>query len=117
MNPELGTYVPEHYNQFFRAMKSEWGDVWYNSVKPYQWNIWRRHIKTMFFDQGYLIREMIAAIPESAKKTKWPMGTGYFSRLRDICDVNRLQRQRETPVKLDRGFQPISVILPVDKMV
>lgn len=94
MNAEKGTYDPEDYNRIFRAMKSEFGDTWYNSIQPYQWNIWRKHIKVMFFDQGYLINEMIAAIPESAKKMQWPMGRAYFSRLHDVCDVNRRYRKK-----------------------
>lgn len=115
MNPEKGTYDPTDYNRVFEAMRHEFGEVWYKSVPGFQWNVWRRHIKTMFFDQNYLIAEMIAAIPEAANKRQWPGGTAFFHRLKDICDVRRVEARRYSAIKVDKGLESIGAMLPVHK--
>jgi hypothetical protein len=64
------SYQAIHYTMVFEAFRTHWGDAWYSSVNPDQWNIWRRQIKALF-DEGILIKEIIAAIPEASEPRKW----------------------------------------------
>jgi len=102
------SYLAAHYNAVFEAMRREFGDAWYESVNPMWWNVWRRQIKERFFDEGILIREMVAALPEASVKMRWPMGTAFFQRLEDVCLKNR----REARTTTRDGMKPIADLLP-----
>lgn len=91
-----GLYRREHYNDIFNSMKDVFGDEWYAKVKPEQWVIWRKHLKGLF-NEGILIREIQSVIGEADKK-KWPQGTGFFARVRDLC---LLQRKPEPTIRRD----------------
>src|SRR5262245_10984861 len=96
------SYRAEHYNAVFEEMKSRFGQPWYDSIDWPMWGrIWRKQIKNLFFDQGILIREMVAGLDEAAEKRKWPTGTAFFVRLRDVCLKNRLERQRHGTMHVD----------------
>jgi len=103
-------------NMIFQAMRDQFGEAWYAQVQRWQWPMWRRHINTMLFDEDIIASEAIAVIPNAVEKGKWPHGTGFFARVRDLCLVNRRERQRWTAVKEDRGLQSISSVLPVHKL-
>lgn len=105
------SYDPAHYNAVFEAMKQRFGTTWYGSVRPIQWNIWRRRIKEDFFDQNILIREMIAGLDEAAGKDQWPRGTSFFRRLHDVVLKNRIEGRRRSPVQLD-GMKRLGDLMP-----
>lgn len=107
MNVDKGTYNPEHYNDIFLAMRHEFGESWYSAINPFWWNIWRKRIKKMF-DEDITIREIKLALVEAAGKKRWPIGTSFFTRVYDVVLKNRIEAKRYTPVKEDRGLQPIS---------
>ena len=103
------TYEPNHYNAIFRAMRERCGEDWYLSIRPTQWNIWRRQIKERLFDQNFLIADVIASLDEALGKKKWPSRTAFIHRIEDIC---WLHRRYATPVvKIDTGMQGISSLL------
>lgn len=102
-------YHPAHYNQIFEEMRKRFGDTWYQSIAPVWWNIWRRQIKELFFDQDILIKEMIAGLDEAAEKRKWPAGTVFFQRLQMVCLKNR--REARPTMEINRGMQPLSELI------
>lgn len=77
----------------FESMKERFGVKWYLSVPSFQWVIWRRHIKQQLFDNDIIAVEAIAVIGEVDKR-HWPHGTGFFARVRDLCLVQRKEKQR-----------------------
>lgn len=88
------SYSPEHYNAVFEAMRRVFGEEWYASVDWQRWGvIWRARIKRDFFDEGILIREMVAGLEEAAGKGRWPLGTSFFARLHDVCLKNRREQR------------------------
>lgn len=103
-------YKPEYYNSIFETMRRLWGEEWYNAVKPVWWNIWRRHLKQMF-DDGLLIAEIKAALPEAADKRRWPGGTILMSRIRDVVLKNRREATRRTTTTIDRGPESVRSVL------
>lgn len=99
------SYPTSCYNQVLNHLTERFN---LKDVAPGQWIIWRHHIKTLF-DQDILIKEILAAVDEAAEKGKWPQGTGFFSRVRDIVLVHR--KQTERVVTVDRGFTSLGEIL------
>src|SRR5690349_11021030 len=103
------SYAPAHYNAVFDAMRKEFGESWFQGIDWPKWGvIWRSQIKRMFFDEDILIREMIAGLDEAAGKRRWPIGTGFFHRLQDVCLKNR----REARSTRQDGVQRLSDLLP-----
>lgn len=104
------SFAREHYNAVFEEMKRLFGDDWYNSVDWPTWGVvWRSQIKHRFFEQGILIREMYAAMPEACEKGKWPQGKSFFERLENVCLKNR--RESRPIVRVDEGMKPAGDIL------
>ena len=96
------------FRMIFEAMRKTFGESWYLSVPPFRWVIWRRQIKQMLFDEDIIAAEAIAVIGDCDKR-KWPAGTGFFSRVRDMVLLGR--RQREKIMVMDRSFQSLKEIL------
>lgn len=108
-------YEPEHYNRIFRAMREQCGEEWYTSIRPNQWNIWRRQIKERLFDQNFLIVDIIAALDEALGKKRWPIGTAFIHRIEDVCWVNR--RHHVPVVHVNRGMLGLGSLLGGDNDV
>jgi hypothetical protein len=104
-------FEPAHYNAVFEAMRRRFGEDWYQSVDPKQWNIWRKQIKDWFFLEGILIAEMVAGLDEAAGKGRWPIGTSFFQRLHDVVLVTRRDQQRRSNVQINRGPESLTSLL------
>lgn len=62
----------------------------------------------MLFDNDIIASEAIAVIPDMDKR-QWPAGTGFFSRVRDLCLLQR--KQREKMLKVDTGPSSLADLL------
>lgn len=84
----------------FSAMRENFGEEWYGSISSQQWIIWRKHINTQLFENDIIASEAISVIPGMDKR-QWPQGTGFFSRVRDLCLLAR--KTHEQVVKVNEG--------------
>jgi hypothetical protein len=83
----MGDYRQQHYNTVIGAIQQEFG-IKNTDLPGHIWIAWRVAIKRMF-DDGLLIKEIVAAIPEAAEKRRWPDGTSFMRRLHDVALKNR----------------------------
>lgn len=86
-------------------MKSHFGDSWYSTIQPEKWIMWRRHINIQLFDNDIVASEAISVLQDVDKK-QWPMGTGFFSRVRDQVLLQR--KTKEQVVRIDKGLEKLT---------
>lgn len=100
-------YRREHYNEVLDAVVNAFS-LDPDRIPNVQWMAWRVAIKRLF-DQGILIKEIVAAIPQASKKLDWPSNTAFFHRIEDIVYLNR--KHQEKIVRVDTGPSGLSDLL------
>lgn len=101
------SYRAEHYNVILKVVQERF-QIANDDLPPDIWIAWRVSLKRMF-DEGILIAEILAAIPEAGRRLRWPGRTAFWKRVRDVVLKNR--RETRPPVRIERGAEQIGRIL------
>lgn len=94
------------YDEIFQAVYEKF-KISPVTIPRSQWVAWHAQVKRLF-EAGILIKEILNALDEAAKKNHWPIGTGFWKRVEDIVYLHR--KEEKKTVREDTGLQSLKDI-------